>query len=240
MSAGGSKGWGSSGKAPLARCDPGTHLWCGLGRRVRRRRARERRSPLDGENPDELDAGAGRDRGARYEKAYGYGVAEHHRRRRVPVREGACQHPNGPVDAADRPGDPGPLRFAVSRPTLYDRSSMVVGATILASATKTLEVDSRMVLLDALSQVTGEKEIKIVTRLDADRSLLRAEVADTGRGIEPGDFRRLFEPYFSRRDSGTGLGLAIVQRTILEHGGQIRAERNHPNGARFIIELPMA
>jgi len=94
--------------------------------------------------------------------------------------------------------------------------------------------------LDALSHVTGEKEIKIVTRLDADRSVLRAEVADTGRGINPGDFRRLFEPYFSRRDSGTGLGLAIVQRTILEHGGQIRAERNYPRGARFIIELPMA
>ncbi|HEU4933008.1 MAG TPA: ATP-binding protein, partial [Pyrinomonadaceae bacterium] len=94
--------------------------------------------------------------------------------------------------------------------------------------------------LDALSQVTDEKQIKIITRLDADRSLLRAEVADTGRGIEPGDFRRLFEPYFSRRDSGTGLGLAIVQRTILEHGGQIRAERNYPRGARFVIELPMA
>jgi len=92
--------------------------------------------------------------------------------------------------------------------------------------------------LDALSQVTGEKQIRIVTRLDADKSVLRAEVVDTGRGIEPGDFRRLFEPYFSRRDSGTGLGLAIVQRTILEHGGRISAERNYPRGARFVIELP--
>ena len=94
--------------------------------------------------------------------------------------------------------------------------------------------------LDALSQVTDEKQIKLFTRLDAERSVLRAEVVDTGRGIQPGDFRRLFEPYFSRRDSGTGLGLAIVQRTIFEHGGQIRAERNYPHGARFVIELPVA
>ena len=94
--------------------------------------------------------------------------------------------------------------------------------------------------LEALVSVNDEKKIVIITSHDADRSLLRAEVADTGHGIEPGDFRRLFEPYFSRRDSGTGLGLAIVQRIILEHGGHIRAEKNHPRGAKFVIELPAA
>ena len=90
----------------------------------------------------------------------------------------------------------------------------------------------------ALASVTDDKKITIATKHDAERSLLRTEVADTGQGIEPADFRRLFEPYFSRRDSGTGLGLAIVQRIIMEHGGHIRAERNHPRGARFVIELP--
>jgi two-component system nitrogen regulation sensor histidine kinase NtrY len=92
--------------------------------------------------------------------------------------------------------------------------------------------------LEALLHVNEEKRIAITTSHDAERSLLRAEVADTGQGIEPGDFRRLFEPYFSRRDSGTGLGLAIVQRIIHEHGGHIRAEKNHPRGAKLVIELP--
>ena len=92
--------------------------------------------------------------------------------------------------------------------------------------------------LAAMATVTDERQITIVTKHDSERSLLRAEVVDTGHGIEPGDFRRLFEPYFSRRDSGTGLGLAIVQRIILEHGGHIRAEKNNPRGAKFVIELP--
>ena len=92
--------------------------------------------------------------------------------------------------------------------------------------------------LEAVASVSNEKQITIVTRHDAEKSVLRAEVADTGQGIEPADFRRLFEPYFSRRDSGTGLGLAIVQRIILEHGGHIRAEGNYPRGAKFVIELP--
>jgi len=92
--------------------------------------------------------------------------------------------------------------------------------------------------LDALLKAGGEKRIVIKTVHDAERSLLLAEVSDTGQGIAPGDFRRLFQPYFSRRDSGTGLGLAIVQRIVLEHRGRIRAETNHPHGARFVIELP--
>ena len=92
--------------------------------------------------------------------------------------------------------------------------------------------------LNALADSSENKEIVISTRHDVDKSVLRVEVADSGQGIEEGDFRRLFQPYFSRRDSGTGLGLAIVQRIILEHGGRIRAERNRPRGARFVIELP--
>jgi two-component system nitrogen regulation sensor histidine kinase NtrY len=91
---------------------------------------------------------------------------------------------------------------------------------------------------NALATVDTEKLITITTSFDPVRSLLVAEVADTGHGIRPSDFRRLFQPYFSTRGSGTGLGLAIVQRIILEHGGRIRAEANYPRGARFVIELP--
>lgn len=91
--------------------------------------------------------------------------------------------------------------------------------------------------LDALVTSTDEQLITIRTSFET--GVVRAEIADTGKGIAPGDFRRLFEPYFSRRDSGTGLGLAIVQRIILEHGGTIRAEKNEPRGAKFVIELPV-
>lgn len=91
---------------------------------------------------------------------------------------------------------------------------------------------------NALVPVGGQKEITIATNFDASRSLLIAKVTDTGQGIQPGDFKRLFQPYFSTGGSGTGLGLAIVQRIILEHKGRIRAEANYPRGARFVIELP--
>jgi two-component system nitrogen regulation sensor histidine kinase NtrY len=91
---------------------------------------------------------------------------------------------------------------------------------------------------NALTDLDGERQINIATSFDPVRSLLIAEVADTGHGIQPADFKRLFQPYFSTRGSGTGLGLAIVQRIVLEHGGRIRAGVNYPRGARFVIELP--
>jgi len=91
---------------------------------------------------------------------------------------------------------------------------------------------------NALADIHGDRLINVNTSFDAGRSVLVAEVSDTGHGIRADDFKRLFQPYFSRRGSGTGLGLAIVQRIIMEHGGRIRAEMNYPRGARFVIELP--
>lgn len=93
--------------------------------------------------------------------------------------------------------------------------------------------------LEALTS-SSERQITVSTRLDAQREMLIAEVADSGEGIPAADFRRLFQPYFSTRGRGTGLGLAIVQRIVTEHGGKIRAENNVPHGARFVVELPLS
>jgi nitrogen fixation/metabolism regulation signal transduction histidine kinase len=68
---------------------------------------------------------------------------------------------------------------------------------------------------------------------------VEAVVADTGRGVQPGDKEKLFLPYYSTKGRGTGLGLAIVTKIVEDHGGSIRIEENLPVGARFILELPV-
>jgi two-component system nitrogen regulation sensor histidine kinase NtrY len=94
--------------------------------------------------------------------------------------------------------------------------------------------------LEALAAMPDERGLTIKTRHDPARDLLIATVEDTGEGIPAGDFKRLFQPYFSTRGRGTGLGLAIVARIITEHGGRVYAEPNVPHGARFVIELPVS
>jgi nitrogen fixation/metabolism regulation signal transduction histidine kinase len=94
--------------------------------------------------------------------------------------------------------------------------------------------------VEAMADLEGERRLVITTRHDATRDMVLATVEDTGEGIVAGDFKRLFQPYFSTRGRGTGLGLAIVSRIITEHGGRVYAEANVPRGARFVIELPVS
>ncbi len=66
------------------------------------------------------------------------------------------------------------------------------------------------------------------------------EVADTGKGISPEVEKRLFDPFFSTKETGTGLGLSIAARIVEEQHGalQYRSRVNH--GAIFGIVLPRA
>jgi PAS domain S-box-containing protein len=61
---------------------------------------------------------------------------------------------------------------------------------------------------------------------------------DTGKGIAPGEFQRVFEPYHTTKDTGNGLGLMIVQRIIEEHGGEIELSSKPGEGTCFKVRLP--
>jgi nitrogen fixation/metabolism regulation signal transduction histidine kinase len=80
------------------------------------------------------------------------------------------------------------------------------------------------------------RELRLSTRL-LGSGLVELTVADTGTGLTDDMRERLFLPYFSTKQRGTGLGLAIAAKIIQEHEGTIRAEKNEPAGAKFIVEL---
>ncbi len=80
------------------------------------------------------------------------------------------------------------------------------------------------------------RDLQISTSL-LPSGLVELVVADSGTGLTDEMRERLFLPYFSTKERGTGLGLSIAAKIIGEHGGTIRAEKNLPAGARFIVEL---
>ncbi|HKP48011.1 MAG TPA: ATP-binding protein [Pyrinomonadaceae bacterium] len=66
----------------------------------------------------------------------------------------------------------------------------------------------------------------------------RIVISDTGKGIAPEDIAKIFEPYYSTKDTGTGLGLAIVKKAIDDHGGSISVNSKVNSGTTFTINLP--
>jgi len=80
------------------------------------------------------------------------------------------------------------------------------------------------------------RELRISTSL-LENGMVELTIADTGSGLTDEMRERLFLPYFSTKQRGTGLGLAIAAKIIQEHQGTIRAEKNVPAGAKFILEL---
>ncbi|SEF47324.1 hypothetical protein SAMN05421819_0124 [Bryocella elongata] len=83
------------------------------------------------------------------------------------------------------------------------------------------------------------RELEISSR-HLDSGMIELSIADTGPGLTDDMRERLFLPYFSTKERGTGLGLSIAAKIIQEHQGTIRAEKNVPAGARFILELKPA
>ena len=65
-------------------------------------------------------------------------------------------------------------------------------------------------------------------------------VTDTGRGIAPDHIERVFEPYFTTKQTGNGLGLATVYSIVRKHKGHIGVESTLGRGTTFHVHLPAA
>jgi len=64
-------------------------------------------------------------------------------------------------------------------------------------------------------------------------------ICDSGPGIAPELHDKIFEPFFTSKNSGTGLGLAIVKDIMDEHGGSVELI-NGPDGKHcFELRFPM-
>jgi two-component system, OmpR family, sensor histidine kinase VicK len=87
----------------------------------------------------------------------------------------------------------------------------------------------------------GVISIRTVKRGENDKDILIVSVKDTGSGIDPEIFQKLFSRFVSKSFSGTGLGLFISKSIVEAHEGEIWAENNADGkGATFYFSLPLA
>lgn len=81
---------------------------------------------------------------------------------------------------------------------------------------------------------------RVTLRLSEAGDNLRLCVEDNGPGMGPELRARVFEPYFSTKDSGAGLGLALVRQAVQSLGGSLTLDSEPNRGTCFCVELPRA
>jgi PAS domain S-box-containing protein len=84
----------------------------------------------------------------------------------------------------------------------------------------------------------GQVSIRLSTPQD-DSEQIAIEVSDNGAGIREQDISKVFDPFFTTRQSGTGLGLPSVRRIARLHGGGVDVKSSPGQGSVFTIRLPL-
>lgn len=67
---------------------------------------------------------------------------------------------------------------------------------------------------------------------------LAIRIADTGVGIKKENLAKIFDRYYTTKETGTGLGLAVVERIISAHAGTLKVESTESVGTCFTIYFP--
>jgi signal transduction histidine kinase len=93
--------------------------------------------------------------------------------------------------------------------------------------------------VEAMSEVSkGARELLISTGKDASGGVL-VTVRDSGPGLNPESFARLFDAFYTTKSGGTGMGLSICRSIVEAHGGRIWASRTAAPGTAVQFILPV-
>ena len=93
---------------------------------------------------------------------------------------------------------------------------------------------------NAIDAIGKDGMIQITSRLIGVD--IEVKVKDSGPGISADRQRKIFDPFYTTKDTGkgTGLGLWVSYNIIEKMGGTIKLESHEGEGATFIVTIPLA
>lgn len=93
--------------------------------------------------------------------------------------------------------------------------------------------------IEAMQDASPPHVLKITARqLPTDE--IEVCVSDTGAGCSGEQMERMFDSFFTTKDTGMGMGMAISRSIIESHGGRIWAEANATRGLSVRFTVPIA
>lgn len=91
---------------------------------------------------------------------------------------------------------------------------------------------------DAMIAIPPNEKSITITSEKAPDGCIKVSVRDSGSGIDKQHSEKIFETFFSTKESGMGMGLAISHSIITSHGGAMNINPEYSEGAEFFFTLP--
>ncbi len=103
----------------------------------------------------------------------------------------------------------------------------------------------RNIVINAHEAMDGKKEVRVSFKNHpVKENFVNISIIDTGKGIDPKNIEKVFEPYYSTKefgkDKGTGLGMSIAYSIVKSHKGEILIGSSPNSGTRVDIVLPVS
>ncbi len=95
------------------------------------------------------------------------------------------------------------------------------------------------ILINAAQAIENDGKIIIKTFMEDKHVMIK--ISDTGKGIDPENVNKIFNPGYTTKGTGvgTGLGLSICYRIVKKHGGDIKVKSVPGKGTSVILSLPV-
>lgn len=124
-----------------------------------------------------------------------------------------------PDDLWPLKADKGQFGQVIANLTINAKHAMPMGGTLSVRA-------------ENLPYVRGQAA-KTITQ-----DCIKIQIKDDGVGMSPDILEKIFDPYFSTKQTGSGLGLATVRSIVEKHQGVISVSSNPGEGTIFTLLMP--
>jgi PAS domain S-box-containing protein len=93
--------------------------------------------------------------------------------------------------------------------------------------------------IEATRDIEGRsRQVWVASRFEGGKHV-HVEIRDSGVGLAGDSRARVFETFYTTKETGLGMGLSISKSIVEAHGGRISAKPNSPHGAIFEVSLPL-
>lgn len=90
---------------------------------------------------------------------------------------------------------------------------------------------------NAMGAMPDGGTLRVQTLRQGDQVLLK--ITDTGEGMSEEVQEKIFEPYFTTKDTGSGIGLTMVYKIVKEHSGEINVISHEGKGTTVTLSFPI-